>query len=432
MKVLIIGAGTGGLALAHLLKQAGIGIAVYERDLAPNTDTGGYRVGISPAGSRALKACIPGHLYDLYVATCARSPRYFNMLTEQLGDVLNFDIDDAGPNALDGEKNVIRKTLRRVLLRGLEDDVFFGKRLQDYTSNADGSVTARFEDGSLATGDVLVGADGTNSAVRKQRLPEARLEDTGMLSLGGKLPMTVETKALLSDKMFRGMSLIMAPMGFGAIIHSLEFASSRSDPDFAARWPDFVEALDEDSIGWGIWGARQNFPRDTTGLGGEQLRDLGLELTRDWHPHMRALIRMTEPSTIHDVKMRTSVPLKPWTSSNVTLLGDAVHTMTPGRGAGANTALRDAALLGRMLVEADRGRKPLVEAIHAYEVEMLRYSTEAVQESKRQLDASGLTHRPIVGRLQLAVTRGVMRIINAVPALKQRAFQQMMRVRGEN
>ncbi|MBB3743347.1 2-polyprenyl-6-methoxyphenol hydroxylase-like FAD-dependent oxidoreductase [Rhizobium sp. BK226] len=432
MKVLIIGAGTGGLALAHLLKQAGVCIAVYERDFAPSTDSGGYRVGISPAGSRALKACVPGELYDLYVATCARSPRYFNMLTEQLGEVLSFDIDDAGPNTLDGEKNVIRKTLRRVLLRGLEDDVFFGKTLQSYTNSADGSVIACFQDGSLATGDVLVGADGTNSTVRKQRLPEARLEDTGIVSLGGKIPMTVATKALLSDKMFQGMSLIMAPMGFGAIIHSLEFAGTRSDPDFVARWPDFVEALDEDSVGWGVWGARQNWPRDPTGLSGEQLRELGLKLTRDWHPHLHALIQMTEPSTIHDIRMRTAVPLTPWASSNVTLLGDAVHTMTPGRGAGANTALRDAALLGRMLVEANQGRKPLVEAIHAYEVEMLRYSTEAIRESKKQMDARDLVHRPIVGRLQLAVTRGVMRIINAIPALKQRAFQQMMRVRGEN
>jgi 2-polyprenyl-6-methoxyphenol hydroxylase-like FAD-dependent oxidoreductase len=432
MKVLIIGAGTGGLALAHLLKQAGVCIAVYERDPVPNADTGGYRVGISPAGSRALKACIPNELYELYVATCSRSPRYFNMLTEQLGEVLSFDIDDEGPNALDGERNVIRKTLRRVLLKGLEDDVFFGKALEGYANNADGSVTACFQDGSLATGDVLVGADGTSSTVRKQRLPEARLEDTGIVSLGGKIPMTAEAKALLSDKMFKGMSLIMAPMGFGAIVHSLEFANIRSGSGFAARWPDFVEALDEDSIGWGVWGARQNFPRDPTGLSGEQLQELGLEITRDWHPHLRALIRMTEPSTIHDVKMRTSVPLTPWTSSNVTLLGDAVHTMTPGRGAGANTALRDAALLGRMLVEADQGQKPLLEAIHAYEVEMLRYSAEAVQESKKQMDASDLAHRPIVGRLQLAATRGAMRTINAIPALKRRAFRQMMRVRGEN
>ena len=432
MKVLIIGAGTGGLALAHLLKGAGISVAVYERDRAPNADIGGYRVGISPAGSRALKACVPDELYDLYVATCARSPRYFNMLTEQLGEVLSFDIEDAGPNALDGERNVIRKTLRRVLLRGLEAEVFFGKTFQAYTNNADGSVTARFQDGSLATGDVLVGADGTSSTLRKQRLPEARLEDTGIVSLGGKIPMTAETKALLSDKMFKGMSLIMAPMGFGAIIHSLEFAHGRNDPSFAARWPDFVEALDEDSIGWGIWGARQNLPQDPAGLSGEQLRELGLEIARDWHPHLRAIIRMTEPATIHDVKMRTSVPLTPWTSSNVTLLGDAVHTMTPGRGAGANTALRDAALFGRMLIEADQGRKSLLEAIRAYEIEMLRYSSEAVRESKKQMDAGDLAHRPIIGRLQLGVARGVMRTVNAIPALRRRTFRQMMRVRGEN
>lgn len=144
MKILIIGAGTGGLALAHLLKGAGINVAVYERDLASNADTGGYRVGISPAGSRALKACVPDELYDLYVATCARSPRYFNMLTEHFGEVLSFDIEDAGPNALDGERNVIRKTLRRVLLRGLEAEVFFGKTFQAYTNNADGSVPLVF------------------------------------------------------------------------------------------------------------------------------------------------------------------------------------------------------------------------------------------------------------------------------------------------
>jgi 2-polyprenyl-6-methoxyphenol hydroxylase-like FAD-dependent oxidoreductase len=432
MRVLIIGAGTGGLALAHALKQAGIDISVFERDLVPNADTGGYRVGISPAGSRALKVCVPPDIYDLFVATCARGPRNFSMLTEHFAEVLCLELDGAAADAMDGEKNVIRKTLRRVLLMGLEDRVSFGRRFVSFTHDPEGTVTARFEDGSSATGDVLIGADGSGSAVRKQRLPEARLEDTGIVSLGGKVPMTAESKALLSEKMFYGMSMVMAPKGFGGIIHSLEFPQSWTDPKFTARWPNFVELLDADSIGWALWGARQNIPGDVAALSGEELRRLGLELTRDWHPHMRALIAMTDPAAIHSLYMRTSVPLLPWESSNVTLLGDAIHTMTPGRGAGANTALRDAALLSKLLVEVHQGRKPLVDAIHDYEVEMLRYSTEAVNESKKQMSSTDLIHRPIVGALQLALMRGAMRVINAVPMLKRLVLKNIMRVRAAN
>lgn len=432
MHVLIIGAGTGGLALAHALVRAGIEVSVFERDLEPNADTGGYRVGISPAGSRALKACVPPESYDLFVATCARAPRYFNMLTEHFSEVLCLKLDGEAADHMDGEKNVIRKTLRRILLIGLEDRVHFGKGLASYGHNPDGSVTARFEDGSSASGAVLVGADGSGSAVRKQRLPAARLEDTGMVSLGGKLPMTPASKALLSDKMFYGMSMIMAPKGFGAIIHSLEFPQNRADPAFTARWPNFVEALDEDSIGWGLWGARQNFPRDPSILTGEELQQLGLDLSRHWHPHMRRLIEMTQTAAISYIGIRTSTPLSPWESSNVTLLGDAIHTMTPGRGAGANTALRDAVLLCNLLADADRGRKALVSAIHEYEVEMLRYSTEAVNESKKQMNSKDAIHRPVVGGLQLAAMRGMARVVNAVPALKRRVLRNIMRVRGEN
>jgi hypothetical protein len=81
--------------------------------------------------------------------------------------------------------------------------------------------------------------------------------------------------------MFYGMSMIMAPKGFGGIIHSLEFPQSRTAPDIAARWPSFVELLDADSIGWALWGARQNFPRDPAVLSGEDLQRLALELTRE-------------------------------------------------------------------------------------------------------------------------------------------------------
>jgi 2-polyprenyl-6-methoxyphenol hydroxylase-like FAD-dependent oxidoreductase len=65
----------------------------------------------------------------------------------------------------------------------------------------------------------------------------------------------------------------------------------------------------------------------------------------------------------------------------VTLLGDAIHTMSPGRGEGANVALRDAALLRRRLVDVVTKGVPLVPATAAYETEMLRYGFPAVADS---------------------------------------------------
>jgi 2-polyprenyl-6-methoxyphenol hydroxylase-like FAD-dependent oxidoreductase len=432
LHVLIIGAGTGGLALAHGLKRAGIRVSVFERDRAAKDDRGGYRVGISPAGSLALKSCVPPEVYQLFVATCARPPHYFNMLTEQFDELVCLEIEGAAADPVDGEKNVVRNTLRDVLLVGLDDVVFFDKAFERYERNSDGSLTAHFADGSKATGDILIGADGAGSRVRKQRLPHARHEDTGIVSLGGKLPMTAQSRALLSDKMFEGMSMIMAPKGLGAIIHSLEFGRRSANADLIARWPAFFSAMHNDCIGWGLWGARQNLPSDTPALDGESLKQLALRLTRRWHPHMRKMIELTDPTTLQRINIRTSVPLSPWQSDNVTLLGDAIHTMTPGRGAGANTALRDAALLCTTLTGVRDGAAPLVEAIHAYEAEMLRYSTEAVLESRKQMNARDLIHKPMLGRVQLAAMRSGMRVVNAIPPIKRRIMEKIQRVRAAN
>jgi 2-polyprenyl-6-methoxyphenol hydroxylase-like FAD-dependent oxidoreductase len=440
LHVLIIGAGTGGLALAHGLKQADIRVSVFERDRTPHDASGGYRVGISPAGTRALKACVPAPIFDLFVATCARPPRYFSMLTEQWSELVSLEFSGEPADPVTGEKNVDRMMLRRVLLMGLENVVAFGKTFRRYVSLPAGTVTVQFEDGTEATGDVLIGADGAGSRVRRQRLPHARHEETGILSLGGKLPMTSESKGLLTEKMFQGMSMILAPKGVGAIIHSLEFAWNRPDAtqahgtgdEFRKRWPYFPNETTDDYISWGLWAARRNLPVDPTTLSGPDLLRLGSDMTVGWHPHMSILVRSTDPASAVCISIRTSVPVSPWDSSNVTLLGDAIHTMTPGRGAGANTALRDAALLCKALTEVQNDNKPLVQAIHDYEVEMLRYSTEAVLESRKQMNANDLIHKPVLGRVQLAAMRAGMRVVNAIPALKKRITDNVLRVRGAN
>ena len=106
--------------------------------------------------------------------------------------------------------------------------------------------------------------------------------------------------------------------------------------------------------------------------------------------------------------------------------------MTPGRGAGANTALRDAALLRDRLVEVSSGNKPLLQAVKEYEVEMLRYSGEAVRESRKQMSSRDMIHKPVIGRLQLSTMRALTRSVNALPFVKRRIIRSIMRVRGAN
>jgi 2-polyprenyl-6-methoxyphenol hydroxylase-like FAD-dependent oxidoreductase len=196
-RVLVIGAGTGGLALAQGLVEAGIDVQVFERDALRTDGLHGYRVGIDPDGSRALHALLPPALYDTFVATCARAPRWFNMLTEQLREVLTLEIP-VHNDPVESEKSVSRMTLRQVLMTGLEDVITFGKVFTHFDRHTDGTVTAHFADGSSATGDLLVGADGAGSRVRRQYLPQARQEDTGIIAIAGKLLITPESASLVA------------------------------------------------------------------------------------------------------------------------------------------------------------------------------------------------------------------------------------------
>lgn len=437
IRVMIVGAGTGGLCLAHGLKKAGVSVRVFERDRTRRDGLQGYRVGISPAGSYAMAQCLPPELFDVFVATCARSPRYFNILTEKMDELFSVDQGEA-VDAVDSEKSVSRMTLRQVLLTGLEDVVEFDKKFVRYEENADGTVTAFFEDGTYATADVLVGADGTGSKLCKQRLPQARMEETGILSIGGKLPLTPESRALISDKVFHGVSLLMAPKGMGGIIHVMEFKWDRdglkggiggNEAELIRQWPGMLYDNTRDYIMWAIWAARQHYPTDLGKLSQTELLKLTDEMTHGWSPKMKRLFALTDPSTTGSINVKTSVPLDPWETSNVTMLGDAVHTMTPGRGVGANTALEDAALLCKRLVEVRDGEKMLLDALCEYEAEMLRYSREAVLASRAQMDARGMIHRPVLGRVQLALMRTGMRLVNRVPALKRKIRESQLKLR---
>jgi 2-polyprenyl-6-methoxyphenol hydroxylase-like FAD-dependent oxidoreductase len=441
LHVIIIGAGYGGLALAHGLRGAGVSCAVYEAQRSRTDGLYGYRVGIDPTGNRALKECLPPDLFATFLATCARTPRYFTVLTEKkkvtAAIPLRGDADE-----INSERSVSRQTLRQLLLTGLEDRIHFGKEFTHYEAQADGTVTVFFADGSSACGQVLVAADGAHSAVRAQYLPQAVLRPAGIITIGAKVPLTEQALGLLPAPSREGLSLVFAPKGFMCIWHVMEFgwdqrggikpSVAESDADLLRAWPGLLFDNTSDYISWGLWAAADKFPADVLRLRGQELIDLALRLTPKWHPDFRALFSMADPTTPFPLRIATSEPVPAWQTSNVTLVGDAIHTMTPGQGVGANTALRDAMLLSRALGAAQADRISLLDAVAAYEAEMIPYGFARVADSLAQngTSSSDPLHKPFIGRAVLAANRAYFTAVDKVPAFRRNFLDDPYTYRG--
>ncbi|ATY64066.1 FAD-dependent monooxygenase [Cordyceps militaris] len=451
LRVLIIGAGTGGLALAHALvnSHADVSVTVFERDRTRRDGLQGYRVGISPEGARSLAACVTPALFTLFQRTAAAAPDCFNMVTEQLRELLSIDgFARASTDGVAAEYSVSRMTLRQLLLTGLEDRVRFDCRFTRYVRSSDdedGTVTAHFADGSVAVGDVLVGAEGTNSPTRRQYLPHAVLKSSGLCGLGTKAPLTEETRALLTPRMLRGVTMVQAPRGDSTVLHVMEFpwdaehapaptpgSVGGTDAALLAAWPGAQFDNTRDYILLGFGAHRDQLPADVLALDGDALHALLLRRTAAWHPHLRRLFALADPRTCFALDIRTTERLPPWPSSNVALLGDAIHTMTPGLGVGANTALLDARILGEQLARAARGEVDVVEAVAAYEKEMHGYAWDRVEQSLERFNKDDAIYKPgITGWLAMMAMRTGLRLVNAVPPLKKKVAAQMDRQRGQ-
>ncbi len=101
-----------------------------------------------------------------------------------------------------------------------------------------------------------------------------------------------------------------------------------------------------------------------------------------WHQDLRGLVGLADIGETFLVRVRTSVLVPAWKPGRVTLLGDAIHAMSPARGSGANTALQDAGVLCRTLAGATPARPALIAAVGDYESQMREYGFAAVQASR--------------------------------------------------
>jgi 2-polyprenyl-6-methoxyphenol hydroxylase-like FAD-dependent oxidoreductase len=437
VRVAIAGAGLGGLCLAQGLRRAGIDVTVYERDDSLAGRRQGYRLHVDARAGLALQQCLPPGLLTLFQASCAQPSTRLTVVSERLrmlNELTSGDpaVDRYAPATL--STSVSRQTLREVLAAGLGGRIAFGSAVTGYDCDENG-VRVRLAGGRSADADLLVAADGISSAVRSQYLPHADPVDTGGRCIYGKTLLFSQTLSRLPAEGPQTLSRLPAegpqtlsrlpaegPQTLSRLPAERPQTLSRLaalDGGFTAviggklgmavgvvRFRNEVAELGlspaADYVMWGLTGSQRDLGVPDTSLSAlspAELHALSAKLIRTWHPDLRALHASAEVPETFLVRIRTSPPVPAWPPSRVTVLGDAIHAMSPAGGSGANIALKDAGLLSSVLAKAVADGGDLTTAIGDYEEQMRSYGYAAVAAAREAEAARGTMRNPLLSWL---------------------------------
>ena len=374
-RILIIGAGLGGLALAQGLVKSGFNVTVFERDENPTSRPQGYRISIRSLGMNALTALLtPEKMGRLSLAKVADVGDGFTCANEKMEPFFSV------PQGHDAAVQFLRSELRNLLQQGINSQ--WNKRLCKFEDKGD-QVIAHFEDGSHAVGDLLVGCDGAVSTVR-ELLPVVygnglgsipKVIDYDRVILGGQIDRTPEWEKFL-------------PLNKTGIVRFLGPNSRDIGVCFserADRSPTVFWAFSEE-----IEVRNAHLYKFDQGL---ECRIRILEHCKcamraePWHENLKKVVHDTPaeaimaPWFIRTTQFPKSdrFPMAP--TGRVTLLGDSAHAMPTEKGLGGNNVLEDARLLSTLLASSS---KPIdwPRLIEKFEKEMFARARIAVQESE--------------------------------------------------
>jgi 2-polyprenyl-6-methoxyphenol hydroxylase-like FAD-dependent oxidoreductase len=334
--ILIAGAGIGGLTLAVALRQIGIGATVFERAEVLKPVGAGITVQINAmAALRVLKLAEAVEREGAVLSALdILHPSGRRLSHLPLAEVSR----EFGLPAL----GIRRSRLQEVLLGALHPaQVRTGVAVTDFQDDGH-QVTVTLSDGTSATGDLLVGADGLHSVVRQKLWPDA-LRYSGYTSWRGitkELPRNAPDVA--TETWGAGARFGIVPLAHGEL----------------------------------YWFATRNAPAGIREEPG-QARARLLELFRGWHAPILSLLESTPETQLLRTDIHDRLPLRRWSQGRVTLLGDAAHPMTPNMGQGGCQAIEGAVVLARCLAQA---RTP-TEALADYERRRLSRANTFVTRS---------------------------------------------------
>ncbi|HUR07952.1 MAG TPA: FAD-dependent monooxygenase [Nonomuraea sp.] len=336
MKALIIGCGIGGPATAMALREAGIDAAIFEAYQDTAEGVGSF-LNVASNGLDALRV-LGAHRGVLAAGIPTPHMVMWSGSGKRLGEVANgLALDDGTVSHTILRADLYRIVRDEALSRGIK--ISYGKRLVSFDDTGD-QVTARFEDGTEETGDVLIAADGVHSRTRAQLDPGGPAPRySGLYSFGG----------IVRDSDFTGepgvYNMVFGKRAFfgytvAASGETWWFANlPRELGDVPPDWkPLLVEAFKDDA----------NFSAELVS---------------------RSELDLAVP--VHDLP-----PLRTWHKGRVVLTGDAAHATSPSSGQGASQAIEDAIVLARCLRDAadhqeaferfESERRERVERVVAY------------------------------------------------------------------
>ncbi|HEX6683282.1 MAG TPA: FAD-dependent monooxygenase [Candidatus Limnocylindrales bacterium] len=312
-KALIIGGGIAGPVTAMALRCAGLEAVVYEA-YGRGSDGVGAFLTLAPNGLAALREL---DLYDTVSGLGMQSPRM--RITNAKGKLL---ADFATPSRTLKRADLYAALRDEAVRRGVQ--IEYGKRLTDAFVEGDG-VTANFEDGTTAAGDLLIGADGLRSRTRTLIDPDApRARHIGLLNTGGFASgVKVPGKPGVQHFIFGRRCF------FGYLVHPNGEVWWFANPP-SPKEPTQAELA---AITPSQWRARllDLFATDT----GPMLQII--EATEHIFPGWNTYDFPTVPR---------------WSNDRMVLVGDAAHATSPSSGQGASMAIEDAVVLGQCLRDA--------------------------------------------------------------------------------
>ena len=340
-EIAVLGSGPAGMAAALALLKAGHAVTVYER--YREARPAGNILNLWPPPLKALrdmgvdieKLGYPCH-------TTFRNTKGYVRAEVRLPESVEREYGG-------GFIGLLRPDLYKRMLESIpEGTIHFGQSVTRIESEID-LVRLHFSDGETKEVDVLIGADGIDSTVRKHLWGDSPKRPHNLHVIGG---FTLE-------------DVPGAEKGEVVLSHSQTiqgtYSSILSDGKEGYQWW-MLEA----------WADEQPGP--------EKLREHAKHLAVGFRPELQEMISVTREQDLQRWAIRDRQPLTRWSKGRITLAGDAAHPTSPYAAYGAGMSICDGYFLGQCLARVDlRESRAVVDALQAYESKRIQHTTDQVE-----------------------------------------------------